>query len=181
MTETYTSHKKKSKKNVKKRQRSKRSKTTTIQNINNIKIHVGDKSRKTKSRQSRTKPPIRSKPSSGTGFHQGGGGGVVGNVSHHGNVSHRSMETEHATNLMNNVYDVRNRAMQNQYRLESLYSNIGTLQNRIDGIGTQVLQRQQQPLMIDNVEMNDRMIRMEQAQQAGHETLMNNMDTIHRN
>ncbi len=57
-----------------------------------------------------------------------------------GNLSHRNMESEHSTNIMNNVYDVRNRAMNNQYMLENLYTNIGTLQNRIDGIGTQVLQ-----------------------------------------
>jgi hypothetical protein len=135
-------------------------KTTTIQNINHIKIHVGDKKTKSKTR---TRPRGFVKP--GT---VGGGGG--------GNLSHRSMESEHSTNVMNNVYDVRNRAMNNQYMLENLYTNIGTLQNRIDGIGTQVLQRQQQPLMIDNnQEINDN-LRIKQEDETAHVETTEYMD-----
>jgi hypothetical protein len=135
-------------------------KTTTIQNINHIKIHVGDKKTKSKTRNI---PRGFVKPGA-----VGGGGG--------GNLSHRSMESEHSTNIMNNVYDVRNRAMNNQYMLENLYTNIETLQNRIDGIGTQVLQRQQQPLMIDNnQEINDN-LKIKQEDETAHVETTEYMD-----
>jgi hypothetical protein len=60
--------------------------------------------------------------------------------------------------------------------LENLYTNIGTLQNRIDGIGTQVLQRQQQPLMIDNnQEINDN-LRIKQEDETAHVETTEYMD-----
>ena len=134
-------------------------KTTTIQNINHIKIHVGDKKTKSKTR---TRPRGFVKP------------GAVGGG---GNLSHRSMESEHSTNVMNNVYDVRNRAMNNQYMLENLYTNIGTLQNRIDGIGTQVLQRHVPQIMNathdNNQQINERLYRIERGQDYAIDALTN--------
>ncbi len=101
----------------------------------------------------------------------GGGGG--------GNLSHRSMESEHSTNIMNNVYDVRNRAMNNQYMLENLYTNIGTLQNRIDGVGTQVLQRQNPQIMNaphdNNQQINDN-LKIKQEDETAHVETTEYMD-----
>ncbi len=96
-----------------------------------------------------------------------------------GNLSHRSMESEHSTNVMNSVYDVRNRAMNNQYMLENLYTNIGTLQNRIDGIGTQVLQRHVPQIMNaphdNNQQINDS-LKIKQEDETAHVETAEYMD-----
>ncbi len=61
--------------------------------------------------------------------------------------------------------------MNNQYMLENSYTNIGTLQNRIDGIGTQVLQRQNPQIMNaphdNNQQINDN-LKIKQEDETAH-------------
>lgn len=131
---------KKDKKKQKKKDKSKISNSLNSKISNVININIGKSGGGTKAKKSNTARGFTAPTSSLRG--QRG----------RGNLTYKSMQGEMNANVMQNVFGIRSTAMQQGQDLRDLTGNFNNLRQRVEGLGTQTLNSQNQQLTRDETQ-----------------------------